>query len=58
MIEALFDNEGEAITRVAINKALEGDTAALRLCLDRFYAHLVKRAQSRLNCRLLKLQLM
>jgi hypothetical protein len=33
-LEALLDGEGEAITR----KALEGDTAALRLCLERIYA--------------------
>lgn len=34
-IEALLDNEHEALTRKAIAKALEGDTVALRLCLDR-----------------------
>ena len=34
-LEALFDDEGEAITRKAIEKALEGDTVALRLCLER-----------------------
>jgi hypothetical protein len=37
-LEALLDGEGEAITRKAIEKALEGDTAALRLCLERIYA--------------------
>jgi hypothetical protein len=36
-LEALLDGEGEAITRKAIEKALEGDTAALRLCLERIY---------------------
>jgi hypothetical protein len=34
-LDALFDEEGEAITRKAIEKALEGDTVALRLCLER-----------------------
>ena len=34
-IEALLDNEHEALTRKAIEKALEGDMVALRLCLDR-----------------------
>lgn len=34
-IEALLDGEHEALTRAAIKKALEGDTTALRLCLDR-----------------------
>lgn len=34
-IEALLDGQHEALTQAAIHKALEGDTAALRLCLDR-----------------------
>jgi len=34
-IEALLDGEAEALTRVAIDKALDGDTTALRLCLER-----------------------
>lgn len=34
-VEALLEGEHEALTRAAINKALEGDTTALRLCLDR-----------------------
>jgi len=34
-IEALLDGEAEALTRKAIDKALEGDTTALRLCLER-----------------------
>lgn len=34
-IEALLDGEHEALTRKAIEKALEGDTTALRLCLER-----------------------
>ncbi|MBX7461779.1 hypothetical protein K3180_12340 [Qipengyuania sp. YG19] len=31
----MLEGEHEALTRAAINKALEGDTTALRLCLDR-----------------------
>lgn len=34
-VEALLEGEHEALTRAAIDKALEGDTTALRLCLDR-----------------------
>jgi len=34
-IEALLDGQHEALTRKAIEKALEGDMIALRLCLDR-----------------------
>lgn len=34
-IEALLDGQHEALTQAAIDKALEGDTTALRLCLDR-----------------------
>jgi hypothetical protein len=34
-IEELLDGEAEALTRKAIDKALEGDMAALRICLDR-----------------------
>ena len=33
--EALLDGEAEALTRKAVEKALEGDTTALRLCLER-----------------------
>ena len=33
--EALLDGEAEALTRKAIERAKEGDTAALRLCLER-----------------------
>lgn len=32
---ALLDGEGEALTRKAIEMALQGDSVALRLCLDR-----------------------
>ena len=34
-VEELLAGEHEALTRKAIEKALEGDTVALRLCLDR-----------------------
>ncbi len=34
-VEALLEGEAEAITRKAIEKAKEGDMAAIRLCLDR-----------------------
>lgn len=34
-IEALLQGQHEALTQAAIDKALEGDTVALRLCLDR-----------------------
>jgi hypothetical protein len=34
-VEALLEGEGEALTRKAIEKAMEGDTVALRMCLDR-----------------------
>lgn len=33
--EALLDGQAEALTQAAIAAALSGDTAALRLCLDR-----------------------
>lgn len=34
-VQALLDGEGEALTRKAVEMALEGDTTALRLCLER-----------------------
>jgi hypothetical protein len=34
-VEALLDGEAKAIARKAVEKALEGDLAALRLCLER-----------------------
>jgi len=34
-IEALMEGQHEALTQVAIDKALEGDMVALRLCMDR-----------------------
>ena len=33
--EALLDGEAEALTRKAVERAMEGDTVALRLCLER-----------------------
>jgi hypothetical protein len=35
MAEALLDGEADAITRKLIERAKEGDTTALRLCLER-----------------------
>jgi DNA helicase HerA-like ATPase len=35
MAELLLEGEGEALTRRAIELALEGDMAALKLCLER-----------------------
>lgn len=34
-VEALLEGQAEALTQVAIEKALEGDSVALRLCMDR-----------------------
>ena len=34
-LESLLDGQAEALTQKAIDAALEGDMAALRLCLDR-----------------------
>lgn len=34
-VEALLEGEAEALTRKAIERALEGDIQALRLCLER-----------------------
>lgn len=34
-VEALLEGEHDALTRKAIEKALEGDMTAMRLCLDR-----------------------
>jgi len=34
-IESLLQGQGEALTQTAINKALEGDSIALRLCMER-----------------------
>jgi Family of unknown function (DUF5681) len=35
LAEAMLDGDAEAITRKLIEKATEGDTTALRLCLER-----------------------
>jgi len=37
-MEALLDGEAEALTRKAVELALEGDTTAMRLCLERVAA--------------------
>ena len=37
-MEALLDDEGEKITRKAIDLAMAGDQAALRLCMERLLA--------------------
>jgi hypothetical protein len=34
-VQDLLEGQTEALTQAAINKALEGDTTALRLCLER-----------------------
>ena len=34
-IQALIENQSEAITQKAVEMALEGDTTALRLCIER-----------------------
>lgn len=34
-VEAMLNGEAEKLTRTAIDKALEGDPTALRLCLER-----------------------
>lgn len=34
-IESLLEGQAEALTQVCIAKALEGDSVALRLCMDR-----------------------
>jgi Family of unknown function (DUF5681) len=44
VLEELLDDEGEALVRKVIDKAQDGDIAALRLCIDR----LVPRPRGRL----------
>ena len=34
-VESLLEGQAEALTQTAISKALEGDSVALKLCLDR-----------------------
>lgn len=36
-MESLMESEADAITRKCIEKAKEGDMAAIRLCMDRLY---------------------
>ena len=38
LAEALLDGEVEALTRTAVERALDGNAAALRLCFDRLIA--------------------
>jgi hypothetical protein len=40
LAEAMFQGEAEAIVRMAIGKAKEGDITAIRLCLDRVFPRL------------------
>jgi hypothetical protein len=42
-MEALLAGEGEVLTRKAVDMALDGDTVALRLCLDRLIPALRER---------------
>lgn len=35
VLESIFEGEAEALTRKAIELALDGDTVALRMCMDR-----------------------
>ena len=34
-VESLLEGQAEALTQTAISKALDGDSVALKLCLDR-----------------------
>jgi len=36
-MDALLEREAEALTRKVIEKALSGDAACLRLCVERLY---------------------
>jgi hypothetical protein len=44
LAEAMFQGEAEAIIRMAIDKAKEGDITAIRLCLERVFPRLRDRA--------------
>jgi hypothetical protein len=44
LAEAMFQGEAEAIIRLAIDKAKEGDITAIRLCLERVFPRLRDRA--------------
>jgi hypothetical protein len=50
LAEAMFEGEVEAIVRMAIGKAKEGDITAIRLCLDRVLPRQRHRATGR-SCR-------
>jgi hypothetical protein len=43
-VESLLESQAEALTRTAIELALEGDTTALRLCLERIVPQRKSRA--------------
>jgi Family of unknown function (DUF5681) len=44
LAESIFEGEAEAIIRMAIDKAREGDITAIRLCLERVFPRLRDRA--------------
>jgi hypothetical protein len=44
LAESIFESEAEAIIRMAIDKAREGDIMAIRLCLERVFPRLRDRA--------------
>src|SRR5260370_1731804 len=44
LAEAMFEGETEAIIRMALDKAREGDITAIRLCLERVFPRLRDRA--------------
>jgi hypothetical protein len=49
--EVLLEGEAEALTRRAIELALEGDTTALKLCLERIVPQRRSRGPSASTCR-------
>jgi hypothetical protein len=49
-VEAPLDGEAEALTRKAVALALDGDTVALRLCLERIAPPLKDAPQSPQIC--------
>ena len=44
LAESMFQGEAEAIVRLAIDKAKQGDMTAIRLCLERVFPRLKDRA--------------
>ncbi len=44
LAETIFESEAEAIIRMAIDEAKEGDMTAIRLCLERVFPRLRDRA--------------